>query len=468
MNILTPNIFTKLESLYSEFISPNKEFVNRKDLANQIASEIIDYILNQNNRKDLLNSINFQRLNKIRTEKIKAPNYYQKPYYNELNFLSSNEFIPLKLEPALNFLLKGRNKNQLIDKSQNSKSNESQLSLHEMVNLVLLWFLEENGESQNYIVPIEFIEQNPQSSIQNNYIKSFFNIKSFEKNWFKKYQTLIAYLTIVFLSFLLIYLNNEYISILSDFIFLELLIAIILLIVTTICIFNTFYYVVNRRIRYIRYIFLSIMPIIFGYYIYSSFLDYINFFSNNEIINEKLLDSDPNVNGEGFVYITKDPYFYFDNNPDVIDFNDLVTNENGNKIFNLDIHIKNIDNLKNDYIDSLNLIINHSFIDDDLKFDVQVNGTTNSIFDIIRIKNFTPSKNELYTLSPSKIIYQVRKGDYAFKDSTVYSENIVDEIILKNKPKNSKSWYNIPSSKKDIYKIVYSFQMGIAPRRTKD
>jgi len=210
------------------------------------------------------------------------------------------------------------------------------------------------------------------------------------------------------------------------------------------------------------------MPIIFGYYIYSSFLDYINSFSNNEIIHEKLLDSDPNVNGDGFIYITKNPYFYFDYNPDVIDFNDLETNENGNKIFNLDIHIKNIDNIKNDYIDSLNLIINHSFIDDDLRFDVQVNGKKNSIFDIIRIKNFTPSENQLYTLSPSKIIYQLRRGGYPFKDSIVYSKNIVDEIMLKNKPKKSKSWYNIPSSKKDIYKIVYSFQMVIAPRRTKN
>lgn len=467
MRIFTQNIFTRLENLYMEFTSSHIEFVNRKELANQIASEIIDYILNQNNRKDLLNSINLQRQNKMKNEKINAPNYNQKPYYNELIFLSSNEFIPLKLEPALNFLLRAKYKNQLPAKIQNSKSNESQFSLHEMVNMVLLWFLEENDESQNYIVPVEYIEQKHQSSIQNNYIKSFFNIKSFEKNWFKKYQTLIAYLTIVFLSFLLIHINNEYISILSDFVF-ALIIVIILLIITTICFFNTFYYVVNRRIRCIRYIFLSIMPIIFGYYIYSSFLDYINSFSNNEIIHEKLLDADPNVNGDGFIYITKDPYFYFDSNPDVIDFNDLVTNENGNKIFNLDIHIKNIDNLKNDYIDSLNLIINHSFIDDDLRFDVQVHGKTNSIFDIIRIKNFTPSKNQLYTLSPSKIIYQVRKGENAFQDSIVYSKNIVDEIILKNKPKNSKSWYNIPSSKKDIYKIIYSFQMGIAPRRTKN
>ena len=95
----------------------------------------------------------------------------------------------------------------------------------------------------------------------------------------------------------------------------------------------------------------------------------------------------------------------------------------------------------------------------------QIDSTTIFIFDIISIKNFTPSKNSLVYFSPGKITYEVRRDEYTFQDSIVYSEKIEKDILLKNENVSKKS-FNIPVSNKDIYKLKYSFPMGISPNRT--
>lgn len=477
MDIIPQHIFLKLESLYLEYVSYDASAKYRREIANTIVISLKKHVFDQKKRR-LKESINIERQRKIDTKEIEKPSFDDYPYknniYDDIKFLCDQEFIPKKFEPSLLFIL-SRGHNEKNSETLDLKANESQLSTLEILNQVLQWFFEDHKKATDFIVQMNFMDDNNELvKIQHKKaIKSFLNIKSEEKNLFYKYQTclsffailspLLWYLWVLFTDFVYVKFKIDLPDFLLESPLLSIIISISLNIIAVISLFNTYYYTINKKIQYYRYLVFSLIPFATLIIVLVVTFSLINSNKVNDSIQLVTLDSDPNTNGEGFVYISPLPSIENLNFPDKIELQQIPNDINRNRVFNLNVFIKNI---SPNPLDSIMLYINKEHIDSHLRFHVMANDFKGKkISDIVRIKNLNPTKNySLRYRKLNKVIYRIEdKENQKVFDSIAYS-NMACKIF------EGDSGYgiihNIPSSKNRIKKIIYNFQLLIFSKDT--
>lgn len=498
MSILPSNIFIEIRNQYKRIIHPEIAPDQKRKAANIIVNKIVDFVYAQDDRKNLKTSIDFERQRRIKNGEVKRPSYDDRPYtskYGELHFLCDQEYIPKRFKPSMLFLLQRGDKETISEtKTLNLKGKESEYSIHEIINQILSWFLDANEQSKDYLVSLDFLNVNESTYKQakSQEIRTLFNIKSNEKNWFKKYQTFLTYLFIF--SPLIYYLWSEFVWYLYfeykidlpeiDLSFLEsslitpllniILLWLVFFVISLIGLYNTYYYAIKKSVRYIRYFIFSLVPIgsvvgiVIGVFILSTSED-------NQIIQMAELDSDPNLNGEGFLYISPfksihelDSLAYFD----FVDFKELPIDSLGHRQFYLEAHVRNIGNKK---IDSAYVRINRSQVESDVRLEVTLSEKIynrymgSRITNVVKITNIDPKKYYVSFHHLGRVFYckfQKENEEDELLASTLDSIGYMPYSANKAIFGHYGTVYNILPSyieNNAIHKVIYCFQGTILP-----
>ena len=493
MGVLPPDIFIKTKNEYQTLINPSSSPEEKRDSAYTIVDKIISYIFNLNNKKDLKVSVDKERQRKIEKKEVKVVGHHDKPYrskYDILDFLCDQEYIPKRFEPSLKFLLQRGHKKTLPEELE-LKSKASEHSTHEIINQFLSWFLETYRQPKDYLVPVHFSDDPEQTKdyINPQAITTILNIRKSERRWFKKYQTIFAFLFI--LSPLIIYLWSRIDWMLYskynintpslDLSFLEkyniisgrgllLVLWIVFLIVSLIGLYNTYYYTTRKMVRYVRYFLFSLAPLV------SLILISISLVLDKDTINPELVqkayfDTDPSFKGDGFIYISRfsgdqtlDSLAYADE----VDLKDLPQDDFGGVHLYLEAHIRNIGE---QVMDSAYISIYRDFIEKDLRLQVSVSEPDKFydpvLSDVITIKNIdTTAYNMLFT-NDGKTIYKCTnkdsQGNIGVRDSIIETPRSVSKVLNGYYGR----MYQIPSSlNSNVDRIIHCFVLRIHPKIT--
>ena len=306
--------FENIKQAYLKVIDNAYPSSQRRQQANLIANQVIEIVFNSQAIKNDMKAINLERQRKIDQGLIKKVNYQDKVYANsvfsKLDFLCDFEHIPLNFKSSFKLLL-SRGYNEINSEDLDQKSEISFLSLHRILNAILDWFLKKEKQSFNYKEKIEFDTDLGQKyiEIKNNQITTFWNVRKNEKKWYKKYETVLTYVLIASPLFFILYaliqdqILYEYdLDLLSNLPkntlnFFLIIWFFLIIIISSIELFKTLKYVVNKRIKMARLFIYSICFFTFFSFIYISlyefYIDEDSFF----------IDNDPNDNGTGFMFL---------------------------------------------------------------------------------------------------------------------------------------------------------------------
>ncbi|WP_299884375.1 hypothetical protein [uncultured Lacinutrix sp.] len=439
-------LFQDIEAAYLLVVNNEYPPDKRRASANDIAKKIIRYVFNKADRKADMLAINSKQGAITKTNANKLP--YKLHPYGKLDFLCDFEYIPLKLKPAIELIL-SRGFDEKSPEKLNSKPELSFLSIHEILNNILEWFLNEEHQNTSYLVAVHIIAENDiefQKS-KDELITSFWNVKKNKKRWIDKYATLLLYSVILFPLFIgLCVLIENYILYQYDIYFFEEVFYILdietfgvsylflMTIISFIGIHNTHKYVLRKRIKVYRYLlfFIGLLPVIYG--LFTLIFKTEIFFPNSE--NEQstiFLDPDPNNNGMGFLAVSYNSCSQL--TPEClrkrIDLDSISTNE---KTFNLFMEFKWLGKAKPDSL-AIHLDYNRSY-DTDLRIGASSYYLRpHRIFDTVRIMGLKPDETLTYTSS----------GITYVDDGEIYP---YDSISIKELFSKSKYYIKIPCSSK--------------------
>lgn len=476
------NIFQKLEQEYKIAIDNTNSALKRLSSANLIAKEIINYSLNKDERKNDKDAINKERQRRIDKKEILNPEFKDRPYgdnlYGSLDFLCALGYIPSNLKYAFGLLLSRGYKNSKSPVTT-TMSDISFLSIHEILNNILDWFLSEENQSSHYLIPVGFMSKNdPVIEDKNDQkINTFWNIRAGETSWFKKYRTPLSYgialLPILFVIYVILeenYLYEYDIYFLEEMdrlavLYLFALIYIPSLLVSIVELYKTYKYATKKKVRLFRYLLFGTMifPVILA-----PALNLFGFSFNSEEQYSAFLDPDPNDNAEGFLFLTTHnclPTAFNSCKEKSFSLDSIVVPKGANKMFDLRMELKNIGNKS---LDSSRFYFSYFFPKENKVFiqaNVQ-NSMENSIYDVVTIHGFEKGSTLVYT--DSKIIFTMHEYDsYGMaisRDSIVYSQFQKDFKTIHGAMLPTLN----PASKSRIKKVTIVFCLRVKEENSPD